>query len=240
MAPITHLSIIACGGGGDDNVNSIQTIVGSGIIVQETRDVVGATGVDLGSEGSLTITQGNPQNLVLRTDENIMNMIITEVQRGVLVISSEPNRDIEPSQTIEADLTLNNFDNIVLSGVGDINASDLISDQLELTMMGVGDIEISNLDAIALDVLISGVGDVSISGQVDDQIVTLSSIGGYKSENLSSKTADVEVSNIGSATIRVSASLNVNITGSGSIFYHGSPTINRTGTGSGKVVQLSP
>ena len=242
LAPIFLISIISCGGNGDGDANSnaVQEIVGSGNIVEETRGVVGATGVELSGEASLTIKQGTPEQLVLRTDDNLMSLIITEVKDNILVIGSQPNTDIEPSQTIEADLTLNTIDTINLSGVGNIASSNLTTNHLELTMTGVGDIAISNLESLTLDALISGVGDVSISGIVEDQIINFSSIGEYKSDNLNSKTADVEVSNIGSATIRVSTSLNANITGSGSVFYHGSPAVTRTGTGSGTVVQLSP
>lgn len=242
LAPIFLISILACGGNGDGDANSnaVQEIVGSGNIVEETRDVVGATGVELSGEALLTIKQGTPEQLVLHTDDNLINLIITEKQDNILVISSQPNTDIEPSQTIKADLTLNTIDTIILSGVGNIDTSNFTTDHLELTMTGVGDIAIMNLESLTLDVLISGVGDVSISGIVEDQMINLSSIGEYKSDNLSSETADVEASNIGSATIRVSTSLNANITGSGSVFYHGSPAVTRTGNGSGTVVQLSP
>ena len=63
----------------------------------------------------------------------------------------------------------------------------------------------------------------SLAGQVDDQIITLTlgSIGDYDAENLSSATVDVEIAgSSGSATVRVSTTLNANITGSGSVFYH--------------------
>jgi len=114
--------------------------------------------------------------------------------------------------------------------------------QLERTLSGMGDIEIFNLDALTSDVLLSGFGDILVSGQVDDQVITLtiSSLGEYDAENLSSATVDVEIAGGGSATVRVSTTLNAHITGSGSVFYHGSPDVTSTGNGTGGGVQLSP
>jgi hypothetical protein len=245
MLVLTLIGGLACcdgGGGGGDNSNPVQTVVGSGNIVQETRSVTGATGVNMGSVANLTIEQGAPEELILQTDDNLLALILTDVQGGILVIRNAPGFDLQPSQTMEANLALITIDSITLSGVGSITVPDLTTTQLELTLSGVGDIEIVNLDALTSDVLISGIGDISLAGQVDDQLVTLTigALGDYNAENLSSATVDVEIAGSGSATVRVSTTLNANITGSGSVFYHGSPDVARTGNGSGSVVQLSP
>ena len=222
---------LAADGGGGDNSNPVQTVVGSGNIVQETRSVTGATGVNLSGVANLTIEQGAPEELILETDDNLMAFILTDVQNGILVISKDPTVSLRPSRSqgtgIEAHLTLSSIDSITLSGVGGITVpDDLTTTQLELTLSGVGDIDIFNLDAQTLDVLISGIGDISVDGQVDDQLITLTlgSIGDYDAGNLSSETVDVEIAGGKSATVRVSTTLNANITGSGSVFYHGSPT----------------
>ena len=97
-----------------------------------------------------------------------------------------------------------------------------------------------NLEAQALDVLISGLGDISVDGQVNDQIIALISAGNYQAENLVSAMVDVEIADGGSATVRVSTTLNADITGTGSVFYHGSPVVNRVGNGTGEIIQLSP
>ena len=202
--------------------------------------MTGATGVDLQSVANLTIEQGTPEELILITDDNILPLILTDVQNGILVIRSSPGFTLQPSQRMEANLTLSNIDSITLSGVGNITVGDLVTTQIELTQSGVGDIEIMNLDTQALDTLISGLGDISVDGQVNDQIIALISAGNYQAENLVSATVDVEIADSGSATVRVSTTLNADITGTGSVFYHGSPVVNRTGNGTGEIIQLSP
>lgn len=244
MLILTLAGGVSCGGGGsDDSIsNTVTTVVGSGNIEQETRSVTGATGVDLRGVANLTIEQGSPEELTLQTDDNLMDLILTDVQGGILVIRSDPGFSLQPSQRMEVHLKLISFDTITLSGVGDITVADLTTPRLELTLSGVGGIEIINLDAQSLDVLISGIGDISVDGQVDDQLITLTlgSIGDYSAEDLSSETVDVEIASSGSATVQVNTMLNANITGSGSVFYHGSPVVTRTGDGTGNVLQISP
>ena len=167
-----------CGGDGGDSSNSTRTVVGSGNIIEETRSVAGVTGgVVLSGIASLTIEQGAPEELILRTDDNLMAYILTEVRGGILEISKDPTVSLQPSRLqgtgIEADLTLNSInsiDSITLSGVGSIRVShDLTTPRLELTKSGVGGIHIFNLDAQTLDVMISGIGGVTVDGgQVDD------------------------------------------------------------------------
>lgn len=247
MLALTLVGGLACdGGGGGGGGGLLPTVVGSGNIVQETRSVTGAAGVDLRGIANLSIDQGAPEELILETDDNLLPLILTEVQGGILVISKDPTVNLQPSQSqgtgIEANLTLSSIDSITLSGVGGITVPDMMTTQLELTQSGVGNIEIINLDAQILDVLISGLGDLSVAGQVVDQIITLTigALGDYNAENLSSETVDVEIAGSGSATVRVSTTLNANITGRGSVFYRGSPIVDRTGNGTGSVVQLSP
>jgi len=224
----------------DDNFifDPSPTIFGSGTIVQETRTVSGATGVNMGAVAKLTVEKGAPERIELQTDDNLMARILTEVQGGILVIRHDPTVTVQSSQRMEAHLRLGSIDTIMLTGVGEIRVPDLTTNQLALTMSGVGDIAVTNLVAQSLDVQLSGVGGISASGQVDDQQITVSGVGDYDAENLSSRTADVLISSISSATVRVSTTLNVTFTGSGSVFYHGSPVVTITGTGS--VTQVTP
>lgn len=233
-------ALLSCEDNNGDSNNSTRKVFGSGTIIQETRNVIGAMGVNMGIVANMTIEQGVPEELILKTDDNLMAFILSAVQGEALVIYTEPGIDLEPSQTIEALLRLDNIDTIIHSGVGDITVQDITATQFDISLSGVGDIDISNLDLTTLDVLISGVGNVLITGQVENQTVALMSLGGYEADNLVSSTADVEISSIGSATVQVSTTLNAHITGSGSIFYIGSPVVNRTGNGTGNVTQLSP
>ena len=79
--------------------------------------------------------------------------------------------------------------------------------------------ECTDLDATTLTVVNSGVGNVGCSGQVDEQIVTLTGVGGYEAPNLLSREATVTISGVSSATVNVSERLTATVGFTGSVTY---------------------
>ena len=88
MFVLAAVGALSCVDASNSTSSSVTTtpVVGSGNIVQETRSVTGATGVDLQSAADLTIEQGAPEELILQTDDNLLTLILTDVQNGILVI----------------------------------------------------------------------------------------------------------------------------------------------------------
>ena len=86
LAAVGALSCVDASNSTSSSVTTTTPVVGSGNIVQETRSVTGATGVDLQSVANLTIEQGAPEELILQTDDNLLTLILTDVQNGILVI----------------------------------------------------------------------------------------------------------------------------------------------------------
>ena len=84
----------------------------------------------------------------------------------------------------------------------------------------------------------TGVGSIHVTGTVNAQTVTVGGIGGYDGEALASADAVVTVSWRGSATVRVSDTLDVTITAPGSVFYIGDPVITSSITGGGSLQKI--
>jgi len=229
------------GGGGGGNGWSTPTIVfGSGVVAQENRTVIGITGVVLAGEGNLYIEQGAAEELIVTAEDNLLPYILTEVRGGILEIRTRSNVDLRPSLPIEYRLTVVSLDSVLLSGVGDITVSDLVTPQLSLRRSGIGSVEVTNLDVDELDVVLSGMGDFDISGTVDLQRVNVTGLGDYDARDLVS--LDAVISIVGNAnqtaTVRVSDMLTVTINGNGRVFYIGDPFVDANITGSGSVQQI--
>jgi Putative auto-transporter adhesin, head GIN domain len=139
---------------------------GSGKIISETRDVSGFTGITLESTGNITITQGESESLSIETDDNLLPLLTSKIENGVLVLSTQDNTYIEPSKGIRYTITVKSLKSLEISGTGDINAAGL------------------TLDALAVD--ISGSGDIELSGTVNSQTVTISGTGDYRGCSLQS------------------------------------------------------
>jgi hypothetical protein len=241
LAVILAGLVFGCGGGGGGDGASPSTVVfGSGILAQENRTVIGITGVVLAGEGSLHIEVDAAEELIVTAEDNLLPFILTEVDNGILEIRTQSNVDLRPSLPIEYRLTVVSLDSAMLSGVGDITVSDLVTPQLSLRLSGIGSVEVTNLDADELDAVHSGIGSFDISGTVDLQRINITGLGDYDARDLAS--LDAVISIVGNedqtATVRVSDMLTVTINGNGTVFYIGDPVVDANITGSGSVQQI--
>ena len=199
----------------------------------------GFSSVDHSGEGKLIIEQTGSQSLVVRAEDNLLQYIQTVVVGDDLEIRTEPGVDIQPTQSIEYLLTVDDLTGAELKGVGRIECDGLSANRLDLDFSGVGGVLFTDLDAQALDLRMSGIGDVQFTGSVTEQEVRITGVGDYKGNGLSSYRACVEITGDSSAIVRVSNHLEVQIVGSGCVYCIGSPIIESSITGSGCVEKFS-
>ena len=197
-----------------------NSVTGSGRVITESRPVSGFHAVSLTGVGELFIDQTGSESLTLEADDNIMPLIITEVQNGVLVISFKNNTIPIRASGLKYSLTVKAIDQIGLSGAGTVDAQNLAADRLVI--------------------ISSGAGKITTAGQVTDQQVELSGAGSYDGANLTSETTRVQVSGLGGATVRVNKTLDAEISGIGTVEYIGNPTVTRDISGAGTVKQRAP
>jgi len=181
------------------------TIFGSGNIVTVSRPVAGYNAISLSGVGRLIVTQTGQESFTITADDNIVPLISSEVQDGLLTVSDPPNTDLKPSQIIVYRITVENIDAIRISGV--VNAS-------------VDDILTAGFTAE-----ISGVTTLVITGSTTDQRVSLSGVSTYLAEGLMSETARVTGSGVIGVVLTVSNLLDGDVCGVGSISYVGMPSV---------------
>jgi len=222
-------------------VEAPDVIVGSGNVVTEDRPVSDFNRVSLTSVGQVIITQGEGESLTVETDDNLMRYIKTEVKNGTLILGftdEVKNKSIRPSERIVFNLSAKDITALDVSGAGDINASSLDADRLEVVIGGAGDVDIGSLTADELVVRISGAGDAELAGQVVEQNIAISGAGDYRATDLESQATIVEVSGAGDATLWATDTLDVRISGVGSVEYYGSPSVTQNISGVGKLTSL--
>lgn len=218
------LLLVACTGGR-----------GSGTIIEENRDVSNFNGISLSNSGNVTITVGETEALTVRTDDNIMSDIITEVRGNTLVLTTRPNSAINPT-TLEYDITVTTLESLVVTGSGDVIAPEIEGDAFNIEISGSGDVDIAKLDVDSLTVGMSGSGEVNIAdGETDLQTVSMSGSGDYNALNFESNTSSVSITGSGSAQVNADDELTARLSGSGDLRYTGEPTVDSNVTGSGSV-----
>lgn len=172
------------------------------------------------------LVDGKEGQLSLEGESNLLEYIITEVKNGKLIIKTENNVNLKPSDWnngIRITVPVQSISAISLSGSGDIVGKTTIkTEKLETTMSGSGDITL-DVATNSVDASMSGSGDITFSGNTTDFSATISGSGDIKAFDLEADNVEATVS--GSADIKVTANkmLQARVSGSGDIRYRGNP-----------------
>ena len=219
------------------NLDKAQTQTGSGKVVEENRVITNFTDITLSGIGDLIIEQGDSEGLKIEAEDNLIQYLRVEVNKGKLVIGVQPGITLHPTKPITYHLKVKSIEAINLTGNGSIETAGLSGRRIKIVMGGSGRIKILNLDANAVDVTLSGSGDIELAGKMQDQVVILSGAGSYKAPELQTSTAKITISGSGSAFVQSLDQLTVDISGSGVVHYKDNPEIKQNITGSGQIVQ---
>jgi len=229
-----------------------QWIVGSGRLITEERSVTEFHSVELRGSGRLYVTQGEPQRLVVTTDDNIMPYLRTDVRHGVLVVYTKPG--IHHPTDLDVNVTMARVRGLSLSGSGIIEGQNQIrSDSIDIAISGSGDASLAimakeastrlsgsgrmslDLDCGSLVSRISGSGRLYLTGESQTHEYHTSGSGKLRAYDLRTESTIARISGSGNCEINVSRHLDVRVSGSGSVRYRGSPRIESRISGSGSI-----
>jgi len=216
---------------------SQQKIDGSGKMVQEKRVIQNFSNVTLAGMGDLVMEQGDSEGIDIQADDNLIQYIRVEVNNGKLVIGIQPGITINPSKPISYHLKIKTIDGINLTGSGSIETPGIIGRSITVNMSGSGHVKILKVDANSITTHLSGSGDIEAGGRIQAEDVTIDGAGNYRSADMVSSTAKINISGSGSAYVQALDQLNATISGSGSVHYIGNPVIKQNISGAGLIVQ---
>jgi hypothetical protein len=191
------------------------TAQGSGDVTSESRDVSGFDEVEMIGSGNLSIQQTGSESLTVEAEEDVLPKIRTEVVGNRLIIGPEPGATLNTTGPINYTLTVDDLNALKLAGAGSIDAQDISTDNLAVT--------------------ISGAGAVNAAGEAESQDVNILGVGSYQAGDLESKVAKVNITGAGSAVVNVSDELYATVSGTGSVQYKGDPTVHQNVSGIGRV-----
>jgi hypothetical protein len=113
--------------------------------------------------------------------------------------------------------------------------SELILDELYLSIIGSGDINLS-VSSTEVDAHILGSGDITLTGSTNALNVSLLGSGDFTSYGFDAKSTNVTVTGSGNAKVMAKENLVARVNGSGDIIYKGNPTkTDFESNGSGKI-----
>ena len=200
---------------------SKERITGNDVIITETRDISGFTGVHSSGSNRIHIAYGTDFKVEIKGSSNLVPVYESAVRNNILELGYRNGVNVHGND-IEIFLTMPLVKSVSLSGSGDVNIAGDFPDttSFQLTVSGSADVEVKDtINCNSVNVNISGSGGANLAKML-------------------AKHADVTIS--GSGNVRVSAEqeLKVRISGSGDVYYDGNPTVSSDISGSGKVRHL--
>ncbi len=199
------------------------TIYGEGPVVTEERDISGFDGIKVSSGIDVYLKQGNSEKVKVVADENLHDVIETEVRNGTLHVFSEVN--IRKAKSKKVYVTIKKLNSIRISSAGDVKGQNKINTRyLTISLSSAGDLSL-DVDAKRIELSISSSGDANLSGSTDYFDVSLSSAGDLNAYELEAKTCKIRVSSAGNAKIHVTEELSATASSAGDIYYRGDPKI---------------
>ncbi len=205
------------GSGCSDNnsVSNADQIVGSGKLVSEERTVAPFTGIRLVGTGNAIITQDSTQALTVQTDDNIIGLLSTSVENGILIVSLKDGSYNNITVNIHASMETVNLLECVGSG------QFLTSDSIQT-------------EAIACK--ITGAGSMTLKGRATSETIEIDGAGDIHNFGLISSSCSATISGAGNIEVTVTNDFSATIAGSGVITYSGNPSaIHQTVSGTGIV-----
>lgn len=218
-------------------MSSCRKVSGTGPVVSETRSVSGFSEIKSAFSGDIIITPSTNYNVRIEAQQNIIDVIETVLNDGILTLRVKNNTVIRPDSRVKVYISSPDIRGIIVSGSGNVQFTDaIVTSDLYLKVSGSGNINIFKLTANSVDANISGSGEININdGSVVEEMVDISGSGSMDLSNLVATSSDVKIAGSGDARVFVTNKLKVRISGSGSVYYRGTPSVDVSISGSGRL-----
>lgn len=211
---------------------------GNGKVVKQERTVSQEFDQIKGSEGlDVYITQGSENKIVVEADENLLDLIETEVTNGKLIISTSEN--IRSAEAKIVHVTVKELTSLQASSGAEVTGiSGIKSEDLSIKSSSGAEIDI-DVFSNKLDISASSGATVNIKGKASDLTVRTSSGSEVDAKDLLLLTCDAKASSGAEITVNVKEKLEVKVSSGGEINYYGNPvSVNKNDSRSGNVRKM--
>ena len=175
---------------------------GNGNVQTQTRDIKGFRGIDVSGVFEVEIVAQKDFSVQVEADENLIEYIKTEVDGGILEIST--TKRIKSSSGMKVRISAPDIEKLEISGVAKVSLSDVKNSAL-------------TLDA-------SGASKVNLSGETDKLIIDVSGASNIDAETLKTRATTVEASGASKVNVFATESIRSDASGASRITYTGGAT----------------
>jgi hypothetical protein len=207
-------------------------VKGNGNVVTETRSIKSDfEEVKVSTGLNVFIKQGNDIKVVVKADENLQEIIITEVRGNALKIYAE--KGIKRAEKLDVFVTMPVLTKLVASAGADAYIKEVFkTEEIVLSTSSGADIN-ANIKAKSVDASTSSGSDIKVYGETDYFKGSASSGSDLNARELRSKVAKAEASSGADLTITATEEIKAHASSGGDVTYYGKPSKVDTSESSG-------
>ncbi|MBA2731678.1 MAG: DUF2807 domain-containing protein [Acidobacteria bacterium] len=207
------LMLLALGGCKFSSVNKTS---GSGTMKLEKRNVPAFVALDISGAYDVVVVVQKEQSLEIEGDDNLLPLIKTEVNNGVLEIKNEKSFDTKNKLRVR--ISVANLDGITTSGASEFTVSNIKSDEF-------------NVNA-------SGAGNMKLSGETKSLKLDTSGACEVDAKDLRAEKVSVDSSGASNLDVYATEELLVDASGAGNVNYYGNPKkIDENSSGAARITK---
>jgi hypothetical protein len=216
-----------------------EQVQGSGVIKRQQRDLGHFTGVANSLAAKVEIRIGDTESVSVETDDNLLPLIETVVEDGMLKIRPVKRNMNLSTRTMKIVVQARSLDHISLGGSGTIDSDAVRARKMQIDLGGSGTINLKGIEAESLAVSLGGSGDLKAAGgSARDVSISIGGSGNVKMGSVKSDTVSVTIAGSGEATVWAKNTLSLTVAGSGDVNYYGDPRVTTSVVGSGSTRRL--
>lgn len=216
-------------------VDMFNRINGNRNVITQTRKTTDSfTGIKVSTGIDLYITQGDRNKVKVEADENLHDIIITEVIDGVLKVYSEKN--IWRAKARKVHVTIKDLNMLRATSGSDVYTRGVVTtDEISISATSGADIRIS-VDATSVETSSTSGSDIRITGKTVNHASSATSGASIDAYDLESKNVLAKATSGADINIYASEKLDAKATSGGDIDFKGNPKkVNKKSSSGGDV-----
>jgi len=209
---------------------------GNGNVIKQDRVVDNFTAIEVGGAFDVYLRQGDKDEVTVVTDDNLMDLITTNVSGGTLRIKSK--KDINKPTELKVYVTVTNLKSLEASGASNVTGKNTINSQdLMIELSGASDLELE-VSCKNLMIDASGASDAKLRGSAGNAEIDASGASTIIAMKLNTRNALIDASGASTVKVAVSENLEADSSGASSILYKGDPHVSSNVSGAGTIKKM--
>jgi hypothetical protein len=229
ITSLLSLTLFSC------NFNS--GVRGNGKVITQERIINESFTTIKATEGlDVYITQSNNESITVEADENLQELILTEIKDGVLKIHAKENIGNATSKKIK--VSFKDISNIISTSGSDVYSTNTINaDELYLKSTSGSDMTLT-VNTQSLNCKSTSGSDLRLSGKTSKLFAEATSGSDIKAADLIAESSQVKATSGADITVNTSKKLTASASSGGNVKYYGDPeSVERNDSPSGSIHQ---